>query len=479
MGQGFRKFKRRMVRAALWRSILPGISLALCTFAVWMILYKRLLLPLSPLLGAAVGLGAGLVLGTALFCGLYPYQKRLARKLDRELQLREGVQTMLAFRNSEDAVTVLQREQTEQRLQSIPSKRLRVKHVWTCLVCLVLALGLSVTAFAIPAKQPIPPEEPVDPPFELSEWDVIALQNLIEEVKASTLTEPAKGEVVGALELLLSELYQTETQGRMKTLVIDTAVSIRRAVAGVVTYQSFSPIMSAGGSPYTRALDAALRISDQAQFKAALDAIVADINEDEEFDVAIHVLSEELHMALRNAGVRPEDALGTELERLANTLANVADKLESYTLTWGRMQITDAFGVAYSEMGKAMVQQRYDDEMGDYVVKRLLEIFGIPMDELPADAQDNDQGPQTPGDYEDDDDDQTLTDGGLGSGELIVGSQDVIYDPYSGKYVKYSEVIDIYNAIFLENKIDGVLSEQMAELIESYFTALFSPSNKD
>jgi hypothetical protein len=130
-------------------------------------------------------------------------------------------------------------------------------------------------------------------------------------------------------------------------------------------------------------------------------------------------------------------------------------------------------------MGKAMVQQRYDDEMGDYVVKRLLDIFGIPMDELPADAQDNDQGPQTPGDYEDDDDDQTLTDGGLGSGELIVGSQDVIYDPERNDYVKYSEVIDRYNAIFLESKIDGLLSDDMAELIEAYFTALFSPADKD
>ena len=184
-------------------------------------------------------------------------------------------------------------------------------------------------------------------------------------------------------------------------------------------------------------------------------------------------------MAVRNAGVRQEDALYIELDRLSNTLANVADQLGSYTLTWGRMQVSDAFNVAYSEMGKAMTQQRYDGEMGDYVVDKLLSIFGISKDELPSDGTNSDEGPQTPGDYEDDDDDQSISDGGLGSGELIVGSQDVIYDPYKGEYVKYSEVIDIYNAIFLENKIDGVLSEEMAELIEKYFTALFSPSNKD
>ncbi|MBR5880291.1 MAG: hypothetical protein IKZ16_01275, partial [Clostridia bacterium] len=247
MGQGYQKFRRRMLRAALWRSILPGASVALCTFAVLFVLYKRLVLSLSPLFGAAISAVAGLLVGAVLFVLLYPYKKRLARKLDRELCLREGVQTMLAYRDREDDIMVLQREQTEQKLQSIPTKKLKVKNVWTCLVCLVLAMGLTVTAFAIPAKIPAPPEPPVDPPFELSEWDVIALKNLIEEVKASTVTEPAKGETVTALESLLEALYKTETQSRMKTLVIDTAVDIRHSVAGVVSIRSFSPILSASG----------------------------------------------------------------------------------------------------------------------------------------------------------------------------------------------------------------------------------------
>lgn len=469
-----------MIRAAIWRSAVPGASLALAVFAVLFTLHKRMLLPLSPLLGAAVGVCAGIMLGAVLFVALFPYKKRLARKLDRELSLREGVQTMLAYRDREDAIMVLQREQTDQRLQSIPAKRLRVRHAWTCLVCLVLALGMTVTAFAIPARQPEPPAPPEDPPFALSEWEVIALQNLIDEVKASSMSEPAKQETVTALEALLAALHEVETLSRMKTLVIDTVSLVRRSVAGVVTHSSFSPILGASGSPYTRALNQALYKQDQTEFKAALDAIVADINDDEQFDIAIHVLSEELRMAIRNADTSPEDALTKELDRLSNTLAGVADQLESYTLTWGRMQVTDAFSVAYSEMGKAMTRQRYDDGVGDYVVKTLLEIFGISEDELPGQELDADKEQQTPGDYEEDDDgDQTITDGGLGSGELIMGSSDVIYDPFRGEYVKYSEVIDRYNAIFLENRIDGVLSEEMAELIEKYFSTLFSPSDKE
>lgn len=479
MGQGYRKFRRRMIRAALLRSILPGASLALAVFAVLLTLHKQLLLTLSPLVAAGIGAGCGVLLGAVLFLCLFPYQKKLARKLDRELGMREGVQTMLAYRDRADAILVLQREQTEQRLQSTPAKKLKIKHVWTCLVCLALAVGMTVSAFAIPAKLPEPPPAPVDPPFALSEWDIIALQNLIEEVRASTVTEPAKSETVAHLQALLDALYRTETQSRMKTLVIETVVEIRRSFAGVVSYTVLSPILRAGGSAYTRSLERALSIQDQTAFKSALDAMVASLNEEEEFDIALHVFSEELKMALNNAGVAPEDALYIEIERLANTLANVAAQLESYTLTWGRMQVTDAFNVAYSEMGKAMVQQRYDDRMGDYVIDRLLEIFGIARDELPPEADDPDQGPQTPGDYEDDDDDQTLTDGGIGSGELIMGSQDVIYDPNRDGYVQYSEVIDLYNAIFLEKKIDGVLSEEVAALIESYFTALFGPSNKD
>ena len=213
-----------------------------------------------------------------------------------------------------------------------------------------------------------------------------------------------------------------------------------------------------------------------------MDAIVARLHEIDDKQVMIdtvHVFSDELKMVLRNAGADDGDALYTEIERLANALAEIAVTLEKYTLVVGRDQITDAFNVAYVQMSKALMQQRYDADMGVYVEERLLEIFGLDAGDLPAGEQGNEQGPQTPGDYEDDDDDQTVSDGGLGSGELIVGSQDIIYDPLRGEYVKYSEVIDRYNAIFLESKIDGLLSEEMAELIEAYFTALFSPSNKD
>ena len=480
MSKGFLKFWRRMLFASLWRSVLPGASLALGTFAVLFLLSKRMLLSLSPLLCAGVALGAGLVLAAVLFALLFPYKKRLARKLDRELHMREGVQTMLAYADRQDAIMQLQREQTDQKLRRTPAKHLKIRHFGTCIACFVLAIGMSVTAFAIPAKLPEPPPAPVEPPFELGEWETVALQNLIEEVRASTMSESAKQQTVSSLEGLLEALRTTETQGRMKTLVVDTVVSVRGFVEAVVTLRAFAPILRESGSSYTRELERALAKQDAAQCKQALDAIAAAIGEDDAFDVAVHVLSDELKMALRNSGASEQDMLYTELDRLANTLASVVEKLPDYTLTWGRMQVNDAFGTAYVQMSKALAQQRYDAEMGAYVENRLLEIFGLSESDLPTSDQGTEQGPQTPGDYDDDDDDdRDVTDGGMGSGELIVGSQDIIYDPIKDAYVKYSEVIDRYNAIFLESKIDGLLSDDMAEWIEAYFTALFSPSNKD
>lgn len=478
MGQGFRKFWRRMLFASIWRSVLPGASLALAVFAVLLLLYKRMLSPIAPLPATGIAIGVGLVLTAALFVALFPYKKRLARKLDKEFSMREGVQTMLAFADRQDGIVQLQREQTDAKLCATPTKKLKIKHVWTCLACLVLAMGLTVTAFAIPAKLPEPPVAPVDPPFELGEWESLALQNLIEEVRASTMTEPAKQQTVDVLQALLEALRDTKTQSRMKTLVIDTIMSVRDIVDGAVTLRSIAPILSASGSLYTRELERALALQGGAEFQGALDAIAAKLGEDEELDVAIHVLSEELRMALRLSQANAQDALVIELDRLANTLASTAEKLPDYTLTWGRMQINDAFGIAYVQMTKALTQQRYDADMGAYVQERLLEIFGLSAQDLPGDGDAGEQGPQTPGDYEEDDEDQTVSDGGLGSGELIVGSQDIIYDPVRDEYVKYSEVIDRYNAIFLESKIDGLLSEEMEELIEAYFTALFSPSNK-
>ena len=481
MGQGFRKFWRRMLLAAVWRSALSGASLALAVFAVLLLLYKRMILPVTPAAATGIALGAGLLLGIVLFAMLFPYKKRLARKLDCELAMREGVQTMLAFRERQDDMMQLQREQTDARLRAIPAKKLKIRHVWTCVVCLTLALGMSVTAFAIPAKLPEPPPAPVDPPFELGEWETIALQNLIQEVRASTMTEAAKEQTVASLEGLLEALRTTKTEGRMKTLVIDTVMAVRGIVDGVVTLRRMSPIMQAGGSPYTRELERAMAKQDASEVKQILEGMVADlgkIDDKQAMIEAVHVFSEELRMVLRNAGADERDALSAAMETLASKLADVAVKLDAYTLIWGRDNIEDAFEVAYVQMTKALTQQRYDADMGVHVETRLLEIFGLSAEDLPA-GENGDQGPQTPGDYEEDDDDQTVSDGGLGSGELIVGSQDVIYDPERNDYVKYSEVIDRYNAIFLESKIDGLLSDDMAELIEAYFTALFSPADKD
>ena len=479
MGQGFRKFRRRMLFASLWRSILPGISLALATFAVLLLLYKCMILPIAPLPAACIALGAGIVLAALLFVLLFPYKKRLARKLDRELAMREGVQTMLAFAHREDAMAQLQREQTDARLAATPTKKLRIRHLWTCVVCFVLAILLSVTAFAIPAKLPEPPPAPVDPPFELGEWETVALQNLIEEVRASTMTEPAKQQTVQALEGLLEALGTTKTQSRMKALVLDTVMSIRAFTDSVVTVRAMAPIFHESGSAYTRAFGQALQIEDENAFLQAIDALAASVCADEELDVAVHVLCEELRMALRNSSAGEDDALRGAIEALINSLTEIMDKAEIFSLPVLMERVTKTFGSLAPMMGKAMVQQRYDAEMGAYVEARLLEIFGLGAQDLPADENESDRGPMTPGDYKEDDDDQTISDGGLGSGELIVGSEDVIYDPVRDAYVKYSEVIDRYNAIFLESKIDGLLSDEAAELIEAYFTALFSPSNKE
>ena len=482
MGQGFQKFWRRTLIASVWRSVLFGASLAMAVFAVLLLLYKRMILPLTPAASTCIALGAGVVLAVVLFFALFPYKKRLARKLDRELGMREGVQTMLAFTERQDGMMQLQREQIDAKLRATPAKKLKIKHVWTCLVCFLLALGMGVTAFAIPAKLPEPPPAPVEPPFELSEWEMVALQNLIEQVQESTMTEPAKGQTVDALERLLEALRTTKTESRMKTLVVDTVMQVRTFVDGVVSLRSLAPIMREGGSSYTRELERALAKQDAQELAEVLDGTAAEfvkIDDKQVMTETVHVFSEELKMTLRNANVSEQDALGIAVKTLANKLADIAGKLESYTLKWGSDNFEDAIEAAHVQMAKAMAAQRYDADMGVYVETQLLEIFGLSASDLPGSEQGNAQGPQTPGDYEDDDDDQTVSDGGLGSGELIVGSQDVIYDPVRDEYVKYSEVIDRYNAIFLESKIDGLLSEETEKLIEAYFTALFSPSNKD
>jgi len=80
---------------------------------------------------------------------------------------------------------------------------------------------------------------------------------------------------------------------------------------------------------------------------------------------------------------------------------------------------------------------------------------------------------------DDDDNDDPLQDGGIGSGDIVYGSDDQIYDPDTNENVKYGSVINEYYAKITEKLLDGNVSEELEKYISDYFASLYDGTEKD
>ena len=66
--------------------------------------------------------------------------------------------------------------------------------------------------------------------------------------------------------------------------------------------------------------------------------------------------------------------------------------------------------------------------------------------------------------------------GGLGTGEVIYGSNDLVFDPDTNTYRPYGELLNEYFAKANEQITDGKTSDKITDAAEEYFAKLFGSS---
>ena len=135
---------------------------------------------------------------------------------------------------------------------------------------------------------------------------------------------------------------------------------------------------------------------------------------------------------------------------------------------------------AEEALDAALYIQATNEEVEDDTIYTLLSIFGIKASEVPEHIFNDPDDPRGEEDYEPEDDPDQIHAGGLGSGEMIFGSDDTIYDPDREAYVTYGEVIGDYYARISELLVDGNLPAELQNALSDYFAILFNGSeNKE
>ncbi len=473
MSKGFLKFKRKMRAGVILRALLAGISLGVTVFAVQWLIAKLLAAQPDYITMGLTGAGAALVAIGLLLAICWPTDRRVARKLDNKLQLNEKVQTMVAFRNDDTDMILMQRENADSILQQIPAKKMRSKSAWLILIAPVLAAACLTGAIVVNAMDAQPPQ-PTQPDSSWSFYEIykVRLNEVIEYVRTSQMDQVPKDGVVAQLQALYKQLEGIRKESLMKEAVVNTISRIHEIVKDHNSYHKLVDSMNKSASESVKQLAIGIRSLDGVSITAQIEKVRASFGETGRADTA-GLLASSLTQAVTDSQMPAEDPMAAALRTLAEELAAVTDETTDEEL--------DAiFAEAEESLKAAVIQPKTNETVETEAINRLMSIFGISRDMVSEDVLDDFTDSELdgkPSDKEEEEENGSIQ-GGIGKGENQFGSDDTIYDPFTESWVSYGEVLARYNSIMLEYVTGDQASDEIEQLLTFYYTLLADGSKK-
>ncbi len=501
MGEKFKKLKRKAWRICWFKSLTAGLALGAFTTGTLRWLSNFKLLPQDILIPYIAGGASAVILWLLFFLLLRPQDARLAKRLDREFELKERLQTMLEFRNASGAMNELQRRDANEALHAVPLGHFKYKRAWIYLSAFLLSASVLATSFVFypPAEETKPPEKP-EIPFEVEDIQLDALKELIESVRTSEMASPYRENVVAILERLLADIPGATTVSKKNELVLTAMEEILEETDASSAAVELIDALWQNEQPGTKSLAKMLnyyvwpRNNPWDKFeKSKNDLHNILLHEDHgnesanadkmftETRQALTAISAEITTSLIGAKVPQEDPLFLHLTRLSSAnetnpdgtrlygLGTMAEKLESYDAI--ERELEGTLSILGAEIFHALEGHAANTNTGEGAVTKLASLFGcaLPRFERPNlyDASTGDGSG-----------DSTGPSGSIGGGDIIFGSDDIVYDPVSGQYVEYGKIIAEYNRLMLGKLQSGNYSEEERIAIEKYFAILYGGFQK-
>lgn len=158
------------------------------------------------------------------------------------------------------------------------------------------------------------------------------------------------------------------------------------------------------------------------------------------------------------------------LYALKNLLKNgVTESALRGVVTTTVTQINNAHELAKAEETLSEEQKRINEQVCEYTVHTLYEIFGLTESENTQNPDDSEKK-----DPKEDEDDKKFD----GSGELGAAADDKLFDASEG-YVAYIDVIGKYQSEINKAFSDGMLTQEEYDDLMSYFGLLYSGKEND
>ena len=569
----FNNFKKKIMIEFLIKCLIISFSLFFIIFSTLFILSKREVISLQIWLDLIIGLSSGLVLFLVLYFIFKPNDKKIAIRLDNELNLNEKVQTMIEYKDKDELIVNIQREDTLNKLKEITTKKLRFKIHYIIYILFGLSCVLLTTSIIIPKviHPIIEPEDP-DKDYTLSEWQILQIEKLVKYVNDSKMSDVNKEKYVYELNLLIDGLKESKKESQMKSNVLTAIANINLLMltesTNKVVYNTlldvvnYNLISSNDNEEYK--LEANTKVKFVADGKASSTAKLSFVPysikaEDGTTQIVTQEPVVESILANENYLVEHEftcpspgtykievpnntyviESLGTSkyfllaeacndysssdvqsvllaiqrkyneaLDKNAGGATYIIKKdiasINSYLETT-KLDHEDAFYKALSEytidlntaisgsvfklsenikaaldkLEPVMVfqvsEKAENRDVCYYVEDKLRELFGLPKADREDEINSGENGADSDSSWNTD----FSGGGGLGDGDFIFSSTDLIYDYEKNELVSYGELYDSYYAIINGLINEGKLTEEMVAYINSYYSYLLKVNNKE
>lgn len=496
MNKTFFKIKSGRIFGAIIESIIVGIAAGLLVVGAVMLALKLCAIDLAFWYYIIIAIGVAVIVGALSFVIFKPSNKKVAKAVDDEYKLQEKVQTALEFEQEQGTIVLMQREDANERIKSLPRHKPDFKKLWVFPLAFVLAAGVAVAGFLTPLKQVEAEDDPYDRPP--TRYEILAMQELIENVESSSLIEPYKADTLTQLNLIMDGLEEFDNVSDvMPTIESAIALIDGEFLRGKEFDKLSSSLREQRFTEFSTAADSAGLYEDYRlisydlvlQFESSLlELINAQVEpnidayretylglEDTQISPIINDMSNRLSVSILT--VTRDGSLYNALESFRTAMMGIRGQILDGSVISNRLQhnIDLIFYEFTDKFIDALAEQSYTQAMGKFVIFRIKNIFNMPIEDEkpPEDAGNKEENPgANPGE-------DGPSEGGYGPGDVIYGSDDMIYDPNTGKYVTYGELLNQYFAIVQEYLNGETLTDAQKEVARYYFEILFSGIKED
>ena len=361
MSDNFKKFKNKLIREHLLKTILFGITGGLAASSISLVTSCATGSFLNPMAHIGIGLAGFVVTALSYFFTKKPSDKKIAARMDAAFQGNEKYLTMVEYQDKKGLIIEKQREDAKQELEKRSPKALPLKlSVWN-IPALILAGGFfTASCFAPQIKQVIENNIPADNPFD----------DIHNDINSGGADDGLKDD----LNDIINKVEDDINNGKDPDEVIDDAKdAIDDAVDNVNSKEEIGDELIKSEDPLLKELGEAIKAGDQERVDKALQAIYVDLSDYSGYKLAnrLEAIADEIDKALNCSGIPDGDPLRDDLQKLADKLREIAKALKDGldngedNSDQAKDDIKDAVDEAKEDINKDLDQQNKNQEAGE------------------------------------------------------------------------------------------------------------------